>query len=280
MASDQAIDRIVQRKLLSCSPATTILDAARTMTAAHCSSIVIVEDGKPVGIWTERDALSVDLTDPAAFARPIAEAMSFPVKTVHCQSTIGDAGMRFKLEGVRHFVVIDDTGDAVGIISQSDVILGHGVEHFLVLRSVRSAITRPMVIIPAAATLTEAVSQLHAARADAAIVLGDEHVAPGIITERDVIRLIAGNAKLPLTVGEVASRPLLTIFEEDSLLAARGMLEEKAIRHIGITDKHGDLIGLLSFSDILATLQYEYVHRLDEALKERDAALIRSRKDL
>ncbi|KIL96966.1 diguanylate cyclase/phosphodiesterase (GGDEF & EAL domains) with PAS/PAC sensor(s) [Paramagnetospirillum magnetotacticum MS-1] len=280
MSSDQTIDRIVQKTLLDCSPKSTILEAAQAMAAAHCSSIVVIENGKPVGIWTERDALAIDLTDPAAFQRPISEVMSTPVKTVHSSSTIGDTGMRFKLEGVRHFVVVDDAGAAIGIVSQSDIILGHGVEHFLVLRPVRSAISRPMVTISSDASLTQAVKQLRNARADAAIVLGDETLPPGIITERDVLRLIAGTQAIPRTVGEVASRPLLTIPEEDSLLAARAMLEQKNIRHIGITDANGELIGVLSFSDILATLQYEYVHRLDEALKERDAALLRSRKDL
>jgi diguanylate cyclase (GGDEF)-like protein/PAS domain S-box-containing protein len=280
VSSDQSIERIVQKTLLNCSPATTIIEAARAMATGHCSSIVVIEDGKPVGIWTERDALAIDLTDPETFRRPIAEVMSTPVKTIHSASTIGDTGMRFKLEGVRHFVVVDDAGDAIGIVSQSDVILGHGVEHFLVLRQVRSAISRPMVTIPAGTSLTEAVKQLHAARADAAVVLGDETLEPGIVTERDVLRLIAGAGPIPPTVGEIASRPLLSIAEDDSLLAARALLEQKGIRHIGITSADGRLVGLLSFSDILATLQYEYVHRLDEALRERDAALLRSRKDL
>ncbi|WP_043743581.1 EAL domain-containing protein [Paramagnetospirillum magneticum] len=280
MSSDQTIDRIVQKTLLNCSPASTILEAAQAMAAAHCSSIVVVEDGKPVGIWTERDALAINIADPQAFQRPISDVMSTPVKTIRTGSTIGDTGMRFKLEGVRHFVVVDEAGEAMGIVSQSDVILGHGVEHFLVLRPVRSAISRPMVTIPNDASLAQAVTQLRNARADAAIVLGEGDLPPGIITERDVLRLIAGTGPIPATVGEVASRPLLTITEEDSLLAARAMLEQKHIRHIGITRMDGELVGLLSFSDILATLQYEYVHRLDEALKERDAALLRSRKDL
>ena len=277
---DQVIDRIVQRALLSCPPDTSILNAARRMAEGHCSSIVVIDNGKPIGIWTERDALAVDLTDPESFGRPIASVMSYPIKTIHHGTTVGDAGMRFKLEGVRHFVVVDDAGEATGIVSQSDVILRHGVEHFLVLRHVRSAISRPMVTIAAGTTLTEAVAQLHAARADAAVVLGDETAGPGIITERDVIHLIASGKEIPATVGHLASRPLVTVREDDSLLGARNLLEEKGIRHIAVTNKADMLVGLLSFSDILATLQYEYVHRLDEALRERDEALLRSRKDL
>ena len=279
MPPDQVLDRIVQKELLSCPPGTSIADAARTMSKAHCSSIVIVEHGKPIGIWTEHDALAVNFADPESLKQPIASVMSYPIKTIHGSTSVGDAGMRFKLEGVRHFVVVDDSGEATGIVSQSDVILRHGVEHFLVLRNVRSAISRPMVVIKADATLNEAVSQLHTARADAAVVMGD-HAGPGIITERDIIHLIAGGKAIPASAGEIASRPLVTIREDDSLLGARNLLEEKRIRHIAVTDRADQLVGLLSFSDILATLQYEYVHRLDEALRERDAALLRSRKDL
>ncbi|CAA7625681.1 Signal transduction protein [Candidatus Terasakiella magnetica] len=280
MASDQTINRIVQKTLLICSPSTSIVEAARLMADARCSSIVVIDGGKPIGIWTERDALSVNLTQPEALKRPISEVMSSPIKTIHNLSTIGDAGMRFKLDGVRHFVVVNDTGEATGVISQSDVILRHGVEHFLVLRNVRSAITRPMVTIDAGASLSDAITQLHGARVDAALVMDGSGENPGIITERDVLRLIASSGPMPNTVGEAASRPLLSVPHDSSLLAARNLLQEKGIRHIGVTGVDGGLIALLSFSDILSTLQYEYVQRLDEALRERDEALIRSRKDL
>ncbi|RAU22149.1 histidine kinase [Paramagnetospirillum kuznetsovii] len=280
MPADQVLERIVQKTLLSCPPDTSILEAATLMAETRCSSIIILDKAKPIGIWTERDSLAVDFSEPKALTRPISSVMSTPVKTIHGSTTLGDAGMRFKLEGVRHFVVIDDAGDALGIVSQSDVILRHGVEHFLVLRNVRSAIHQAMIAIPAETGLKEAVAKLHAARTDAAVVLGDGIAEHGIVTERDVLRLIASKRKVPLTVGEIASRPLICVRHDDSLLGARNLLDEKGIRHVGVTDDDGDLIALLSFSDILSTLQYEYVHRLDEALRERDEALIRSRKDL
>ncbi|MBC7954214.1 MAG: EAL domain-containing protein, partial [Rhodospirillaceae bacterium] len=280
LASDHAIERIVKKEILSCAPHTSVLEAARQMAQLRCSSIIVVEDGLPVGIWTERDALAVDFGNPDGFARPIAEVMSHPIKTIHCKTSIGDAGLRFQMEGVRHFVVVDDAGQAMGIISQSDVILRHGVEHFLVLRNVRSGVSRPMVAIPGEYSLQQAVAQLNAAHADAAVVLGIDGGEPGIITERDLIRIIAGNEPVPACVDAIASRPLVSITEDDSMLSARNLLEERHIRHVAVRDNAGELKGLLSFSDILSSLQYEYVQRLDEALRERDEALLRSRKDL
>ncbi|MGE5514544.1 MAG: EAL domain-containing protein [Bacteroidota bacterium] len=280
MGSDHTIERIVKREILSCSPDTSVLEAARKMAQQRCSSIIVVENDLPVGIWTERDALAVDFDSVADFDRPIATVMSHPIKTIHRKTTIGDTGLRFQMEGVRHFVVVDDSGHPIGIVSQSDVILRHGVEHFLVLRNVRSGLGRPLVAVLSSASLKEAVAQLRAARTDAAVVLDIDGGNPGIITERDLIRVIADGSALPADVGSIASRPLLCIGEDDSMLSARNLLEERHIRHVGVMDGTGKLKGLLSFSDILSSLQYEYVQRLDEALRERDEALLRSRKDL
>jgi diguanylate cyclase (GGDEF)-like protein/PAS domain S-box-containing protein len=250
------------------------------MAENHCSSIVVVEDGQPIGIWTERDALAIDFDAPHSFERPIATVMSHPIKTVHRLTSIGDTGLRFQMERVRHFVVVDDSGHPMGIVSQSDVILRHGIEHFLVLRNVRSGLARPMVAIAGNCSLKEAVAQLNAARTDAALVVSPTGGEPGIITERDLIHVIAAGGALPRCVDEIASRPLVSIADEDSLLAARNLLEERNIRHVAVRDSEGKVRGLLSFSDILSSLQYEYVQRLDEALRERDEALLRSRKDL
>ncbi len=280
MSTGQTIGRIANKEILACAPAATIVEAARLMAQSRCSSIVVVENGGPVGIWTERDALSIDFTDPEALSRPIAAVMSQPIKTIHDQTGIGDAGLRFQMEGVRHFVVVDDAGHPVGIVSQSDVILRHGVEHFLVLRPVRAAITKPMVSLTDSTSLAGAVARMRAARVDAALVVGEYGDAPGIITERDIVRVIAQGGSLPPDISAIASRPLVSMREDDSLLAARNMLEERHIRHLAVTADDGRVVGLLSFSDILAALQYEYVQRLDEALRERDEALMQSRRDL
>ncbi|MBF0335299.1 MAG: EAL domain-containing protein [Alphaproteobacteria bacterium] len=277
MSSDQPIARICQTSLLSCGPDLPVAEAARLMHQARCSSIVVLEEGRPVGIWTEADLLAVDFTDPSTLDQPIRRLMSSPVKTIDGALSVADASMRFRDEGVRHFLVTVD-GALTGVLTQTDVILRHGVEHFLVLRPVASALTRPLVSVPAGASLRDAAQAMRKGRSDAAAVFdGDKEV--GIITERDVLRLVATRAE-GVTAGQSASRPLLSVAHDASLLSARNLLQEKGFRHIGVIGPEGALIGLLSFADILATLQHEYVHRLNEALKDRDDALLRSRKDL
>jgi diguanylate cyclase (GGDEF)-like protein/PAS domain S-box-containing protein len=279
LGSHSLVERIVRKPILSCPPDTPVVEAARRMANARFSSIVVVADGRPVGIWTERDALRVDFTNPAWREQPVREVMSHPVKTIDGKATIGDAGLRFQLEKVRHFVVVDAAGRPQGMVSQSDVILLHGVEHYLVLRNVAAAVAKTLLRVPATASLAEAMARLNEAQVDAALIGDEDGGQPGILTERDVVRLIAAG-QVEMTAGAAASRPLVCIGEDDSLLAARQLLEEHHIRHIGVRASDGEVLGLLSFSDILATLQYEYVQRLTEAIRERDEALERSRKDL
>jgi diguanylate cyclase (GGDEF)-like protein/PAS domain S-box-containing protein len=280
VGSQQAIERLIRREILECAPNTPVIEAARRMTETRCSSIVVVDGGRPVGIWTEHDAVTLGFGDPQALRQPISAVMSRPVKTIDARTSIGEAGVRFRLEGVRHFVVVDESGAPIGIVTQSDLILGHGIEHFLVLRDVGGASARPMVVLPADTPLRAAVARMGLGHVDAAVVAGGPGEDEGIITERDVVRLMATGSDPELGVGQVASRPLVCIRTDDSLLAARRVLEDRHIRHVGVRDAAGTLRGLLSFSDILGMLQFEYVQRLDEALRERDEALMRSRRDL
>jgi DNA polymerase-3 subunit epsilon/CBS domain-containing protein len=75
----------------------------------------------------------------------------------------------------------------------------------------------------------------------------------GIVTERDIIRLIGtrGPVVLDATLGEVASRPLLTVPAEAFIYRAIGRMERRHIRHLGVVDEDGALVGALSARDLL-----------------------------
>lgn len=278
-SSDVAVERIANTQVLTCPGIVTLRAAAHRMQEARCSSIVVTEAGRPVGIWTERDALRIDFSEPGALEAPIADAMSTPIKTVNGKTSVGKVGVRFKEEGVRHLLVVNDAGETVGIVTQTDIILNQGVEHFLYMRDVASALTRPLVTVSGHLSLNETAARMREAGVDAAVVTGPGDEEPGIVTERDLVRLVA-NRSIPNRIGDVANRPLLTVAHDSSLLAARDLLERQHVRHLGITGEGEILVGLLSFSDILQSVQYEYVHQLESALRERDTALRRSEKNL
>lgn len=75
----------------------------------------------------------------------------------------------------------------------------------------------------------------------------------GIVTERDVIRHVGrkGASGLQDRVGDMASRPLLTVPKDAFVYRAIGRMEQRHIRHLGVVDEDGNMVGALSARDLL-----------------------------
>jgi len=278
MKAEITIKEIVQANVLTCPPQTPLADAARRMVESHCSSILVEDGGRIVGIWTEQDALRLDLSSPAFGSSPISASMSSPVKTLGDHVGIGEAALRFREERVRHFVVLDGSGRHRGIVSQSDIVINQGIEYFVALREVKSVFNRRHLSIDAALPVQEAIAQMREEGVDAVIV-EHPHYGAGIITERDVVRLVC-RGLTPANVGELASYPLISLSVNDSLYHARKLFVDKHIRHLGVTGDDGKLVGLITFADILANIEHQYVHHLREALRESQSKLEASSQHL
>ncbi|MBV8628753.1 MAG: EAL domain-containing protein, partial [Paraburkholderia sp.] len=158
------------------------------------------------------------------------------------------------------------------------VVVNQGAEFFLRLKPIESIHVRPLVVVPAHLSLHDTIARMRAQKLDAVVVeyANDEH---GILTERDVVRLIASHV-LGGVVGDQASRPLQALAATQSLYAAQRFMLQQHVRHVGVCDDKGRLTGLLSFADILQNIEDEYVKELQGALRERDEALGRARFSL
>jgi len=277
-SADRLVEEMIKQGVLECAPMLPLFEAAKFMSDNRCGSIIVVEDDQAVGIWTEHDALSIDFTRPESLARPIAEVMSSPVKTIPAGTTMQKAAFIFQEQGLRHLLVVDERGRRRGIVSQSNVVWNKGVEHFLRLRTVKSVLKRPLVMAKEDSPLHQVVQQMREFRVDAVVVdTGrDEH---GILTERDIVRYCA-EQRFDATARELANWPLFSMPEDTSLYQARNLTMQAEIRHIGVTDTYGKLIGIINFADIVAGLEYGVLEELSAALQERDRALSLSRRSL
>lgn len=279
MAQPLPISRIMYSGLLlQCRPQTSIADAAARMSENSVSSILIADQGRVIGIWTEHDALALDFTDPDRFNQPVSTVMSSPVLTLPSTMDAGQAAIRLRDSGKRHFLVVDDNESPVGILSQTDLALNQGLEPYLRLREVRAVVARPPLVVNGTQSLAEVAGQMHHQHADAVVVdCGAGEL--GILTERDMVRFIARHTS-NTPVHELATRPLLTVNEEDPLIHARDLLIDHRIRHLAVVDLHGDVTGLIGYHDMLAGAEQMYLDDLREALEQRDQALAKSRRTL
>jgi len=264
--------------LLECSPETTIAAAAARMAENSVSSILIRQHGTVVGIWTERDALAINFADPDPFTKPVSSVMSAPVLSLPATMDTAQAAIQLKNQNRHHALVTDETGKIVGILSRTDLALNQGLEPYLRLREVRAAISRPPVLVPGKQSLAEVAALMHQQGADAVVVdCGEDGF--GIITERDMVQFIARHTS-NTRIGKLASRPLLTANEDDPLIHARDMLLDHRIRHLGVLDQTGAIIGLIGYNDMLSGAEQMYLEDLREALEQRDKALAQSSRTL
>lgn len=246
------------------------------MHDAHCGSIIVVEEGRAVGIWTESDVLRLDFLAEEMLDSPVARHMTAPVKTVGEGESIQNLTFRLEREGIRHLLVVDEAGNRVGVVSQSDVVNNQGVEFFVQMKDVASIMKKSPLIVTGDLSVAKVIATMATHKQHAAIV--DDNGELGIFTEVDALRALGKRVPSQL-VRDVASFPLLTVSADASLYKARRVFAERRLRHLGVTDEKG-LVGLLTYADILVSVERAYVQELQEALGEQAHELLLSRRTL
>jgi CBS domain-containing protein len=105
----------------TCSTFSTVLEAVMIFRDADCGAVPVLEDGKPVGILTDRDVAMALADHPDLVSRPVADVMTRGVISVTPNATLEAIRQKFGQHGVRRLLVVDPTDRLVGIIAWADV---------------------------------------------------------------------------------------------------------------------------------------------------------------
>jgi len=115
------IKEVMTRDVRACEPNATVADAAKVMAQEDVGPVPIVEDGRLVGIVTDRDIVVrvvAEGRDPNATT--VREIASTELVTVSPDDALDDALNRLAERQVRRLPVVE--GDRlVGIVAQADI---------------------------------------------------------------------------------------------------------------------------------------------------------------
>lgn len=247
------------------------MGASCKMASQRCSSILVMEGDEVIGIWTEKDALKHDFSSADNGLVAISKLMSSPVKAIPASMPLEEVSSEFRKDGFRHYLVQDDSGRRLGIISQTDVVLKYSLEYYLVPRSVGSVVHAMSPFLPCDAPLAEAIRLMREHRVDALLV-DLSSGRQGIITERDIIKAIAAGKDDP-RVADYATQGLVTIEENASLFQAKQHMLEKRIRHIGVVDKDHRVFSIINLENILDGMLNSYLEELRDVVIEQKREL-------
>ena len=115
------------------------------------------------------------------------------------------------------------------------------------------------------AILREAAELLHKHRIGALLVLDANHELVGIISERDIVGILAeqGSDALYARVDQAMSTEVVVCSPRDTVEQLMGVMTDRRIRHLPVVDD-GQLVGVISIGDVVK-------RRLVEVCDEADA---------
>jgi CBS domain-containing protein len=110
------------REVVSISPDAPCREIAEVMKSQGVGSVVVNEDGKPVGIVTDRDLLRRVVAEEGGTSLLVArDVMSHPVVSVSPEDPLERAIEAMSSSAIRRLPVVSD-GELVGIMSLDDLL--------------------------------------------------------------------------------------------------------------------------------------------------------------
>ncbi len=119
----QRVRTVMERtKLLTAPPDTTVSKAAKLMAKKNVGAVMVVENERLVGIFTERDAVfRVIAKGRDTQTTVLADVMTSTPQTVDPDKTFGYALLMMHENGFRHVPVIEN-GKPIGIVSSRNAL--------------------------------------------------------------------------------------------------------------------------------------------------------------
>lgn len=102
-------------------PDWSLRDVLTRLAAEQRSTALVCQDGRLIGIFTERDAVRA-MASPGALDAPVSTAMSRDPKTVASADTILCAIQLMASGNCRRLPVVDEQGHPLGIIQTAGIV--------------------------------------------------------------------------------------------------------------------------------------------------------------
>lgn len=109
-------------EVVELGPETSLQDAASLLAERRIGCVPVIEDGKVVGILSERDVVrSIGTGGAAALSRPVRELMTSPAVTITPDVAVISALSLMTRRRIRHLPVIDGVR-MIGFVSIGDLV--------------------------------------------------------------------------------------------------------------------------------------------------------------
>ena len=259
---------IASTNVLTVSPEDSIATVISLFAEKRVSSIIVVEHGRPIGIVTERDLLRL-LCAGVDEQRSVRAIMSAPLLTARENLEFSEAQLMMSSQAIRHLVLVGANGELKGVASETDFRRHLGADLFAVIQSLSAVMDQSQELIAPDVPLSYALELMAAGRLDHVIV-GRDSMPVGILTERDIPKLLARHvAPASVMLGDVMTSPLQSIGVDTPVADAAQLMEQRRLRHLVVVNADGRMLGVIS--------QHRMLERLSIILREESHCVLENR---
>ena len=253
------------------TPDTLLTTAIELFAKRRISSVVVLEKDVPIGIITEHDLVFQFSQKPAPGAL-VSSLMTHPLMTTRHDLDFSAAQLAMANRGVRHLVLVNGEGQLRGVASETDFCRHLDLSLLEGVHGLAPIVDQSRDLISPDELLSSVV-QTMALRWLDHVVIGRNGQVEGILTERDIPRLLLQQVDpKQVTVGKVMSQPLINVSMDLPPAEAARRMEQSGLRHLIVVDANGDFSGVLS--------QHRMLERIGLLMLEQSRRHLAERLDL
>lgn len=262
--------------------------ASNSLQAVRSSCVLVIQETKLLGIFTERDIVKLAATGQDFDNLKIADVMIHPVITLSetLFKDIFAALFLFRRYRIRHLVIVNEHEQVVGTISPGSIRQVLRPTNLLKMRRVSEVMTTQVIHAPPKTSVL-ALAQMMVNYQVSCVVItqsdslkdNDYSFKPvGIVTETDIVQFQALELNLAqIDAKTVMSTPLFLLSPEDSLWSAHQEMQRRRVQRLVVSWNWGEQLGLVTQTSLLRIFDPLEMYRVIESM-QRTLAQIKAEK--
>jgi CBS domain-containing protein len=253
-------------RFVAVDPAESVSETVQAMRDQDFSTACVVDSGKLVGIFTQRDVLMRVLGRSRVCDLPVAEEMTTSPRTIRSDQSVADGLAIMREWWVRSIPVVEDDDRLVGNLSWYTVMrtiadllrasnekdTEPGVEHGLAFVDFTGLNISTPVMVGVDESANVAVHHMKARAIGSVLVVDHREQLAGILTEFDALTKLActGADLATVRVGDVMTADVVTLSARAPIVDAISQMAELGFSHAPLIGESSRPVGVASFRDV------------------------------
>lgn len=262
------VNDVVVKDNISIQGAASLKETIALMNRNQKGVAVIVQNGRPQGLLTERDVVRL-LYDGADLQGDVSEFARDRFISIQRERTLLYALTLMAENNIRRLIVVDEHNAFLGVVLQNDLVLYLEEDYYRAKVRVQDIHekVRPLISLPSDASLQNVMEKI-VQNNISSLPIVDEGRAVGIITEKDLLRLSHDQVAMDAPVRFSMSHPVITTALDTPLSAIVSLMSAKKIRRVVIADREGLAIGIVTDRDLAGNFEGDYRKYIESKLRQ------------